>query len=661
MYNLARRSRGDIADKPVKALAHYSAISLVTLLLAAKAICQQGDTPTPNPPAAASPAAQSSASQQESETVPVKSGNRRQAARLYLSGSKLFKDEQYEQAMGDYQQAATLDPSNSNYARAVEIARSHAVTALIQTAAKAQTQGDITRAVAALRHAQQLDPNNAEVAAHFTQFAGAAVPSQSNSLYDGAAGNVGRAPVLEPTSNIQSFHLKMDRRQLIVQVYKGYGIDASVDQSVSPKLMRFDIDDATFDQAVNALDLITGTFEVPLDPHRVVSAANTGQNRQQFLRQETETLYLPGVAPAEMTELTNIARNVFAIQQVNPEPTAGTITLRAPSETLNALNATMQDLVDGDSQAMLDVHIIQLARSKERNLGLQLPQQVTAFNVYTEEQAILNANQALVQQIIASGLAAPGDTLAILGILIASGAVPNSIFSNGFALFGGGLTLSGLSTGPATLNFSLNSSDSRELENIRLRLADGQDETLMSGTRYPIQLAYYSGLVATGVNIPGLTSAGTSSGLSSLLSNLSQPSLQIPQVEYQDLGLTLKATPKIMRSGDVALTLDLKITSLSGAFLNQNPILNNRSFSGVVTIKEGVGAILVSELNSNESRAISGTPGLSEVPGLNYASSNDVQENYATLLIVLTPHLIRGQQPAGHTPMLRIERATQTR
>lgn len=638
--------------------------AIAVLLLGAQAICQQPGPDKPEAPNLAAAVATGTGTQQtgtpkpQPETQPVSTRDKRRAAKLYLNGSRLFKKEQYEQAMRDYQQAATLDPSNSNYGRAVQIARSHAVAALIQTAARARTSGNNSAALDALRHARELDPDNPEVAEHFNDLADSSLLSQTKPLYQESAGSRGQAPLLEPSAGAHTFHLKIDRRQLIQQVYKAYGIDATVDQSVSAALIRFDLDDATFSQAMSTLDMATNTFSVPLDPHRVVVATNTAQNRQQFLRQEMETLYLPGIPSAEMTELTNVARNVFSVTQVAVEQTAGTMTLRAPAKTLDAFNTTMQDLVNGDNQAMLDVHMIQLARTRQRNLGLQLPQQITAFNVYTEEQAILNANQALVQQIIASGLAAPGDTLAILGILIASGAVQNSIFTNGFALFGGGLTLSGLSPAPATLHFSLNSSDSRELENIRLRLADGQDETLMSGTRYPIQMASYSGLAATGVNIPGLTSAGTSSGLSSLLSNLSGQSLQIPQVQYQDLGLTLKANPKIMRSGDVALTLDLKITSLAGSFVNGNPVLNNRSFSGVVTLKEGVGAILISELNSNESHAISGTPGLSEVPGFdNVVSSKNVEGNYATLLIILTPHLLRGSQPPGHTPMLRIERA----
>jgi hypothetical protein len=287
-----------------------------------------------------------------------------------------------------------------------------------------------------------------------------------------------------------------------------------------------------------------------------------------------------------------------------------------------------------------------------------MPQQITAFNAYSEEQSILNANQALVQQIISSGLAAPGDTLAILGILLASGQVSSSLFTNGVALFGGGLTLSGLSVGPVTGNLNLNSSDSRELDQIQLHLGDGEAGTLRTGVRYPIMTSSFSSVSASTASIPGLTSAGSSSALSSLLSSLGSAVPSVPQVEYQDLGLTLKATPKVMRNGEVALTLDLKIDALAGQAINGVPVLNNRTYSGVVTLKEGEGVVVLSDLDKQESRAISGAPGISEIPGMNDLTGNNTQSNYATLLIVITPHVIRGTQAAGHSPMMRVEKST---
>jgi type II secretory pathway component GspD/PulD (secretin) len=128
-------------------------------------------------------------------------------------------------------------------------------------------------------------------------------------------------------------------------------------------------------------------------------------------------------------------------------------------------------------------------------------------------------------------------------------------------------------------------------------------------------------------------------------------------IEYQDLGLTLKATPKVMRGGDVALKLDMKITALAGSTINDNPILNNRSYSGVVTVKQGETVELISELDKSETRAISGVPGLSEIPGLNNTTGKDTQKSYATLLILITPHVVRGTQAAGRSPMMRIDKS----
>ncbi len=131
----------------------------------------------------------------------------------------------------------------------------------------------------------------------------------------------------------------------------------------------------------------------------------------------------------------------------------------------------------------------------------------------------------------------------------------------------------------------------------------------------------------------------------------------IPQVEYQDLGLTLKATPKVLRNDDVALTIDLKIDALSGGSINGNPILDHRAWSGVVTLREGEAIAVVSQLDKSESRAVSGAPGISEIPGLNNISAKDNQKDYATLLIVITPRVIRGTQAAGHSPMMRVDSA----
>ena len=400
-------------------------------------------------------------------------------------------------------------------------------------------------------------------------------------------------------------------------------------------------------------------FYVPLDAHRVVVADESATKRQEFTRQVLETIYLPGLKDEEMTAVSTLAKQVFNMKQADIDHSAGALVVRAPKDAIDAFNSTLRSLMDGRNQVVLEVKLIQIAHRSERNLGIQPPQTFAAYNVYAEEQSILSQNADLVQQIISSGLAAPGDTLAILGILLASGQVSSSVFSNGLALFGGGITASALSPGPATANFNLNSSDSRELDSLQLRLGDGETGTLKLGQRYPIQTSAFSGLSSSVPNIPGLTTAGNSGSLSSILASLQGAVPNIPQVQYQDLGMTLKTTANVMRDDRVALTIDLQMSALSGASINGNPVLNNRAYSGVVTVKDGSAVVVVSDLDKAESRAISGTPGLSEIPGMNNITDKDTQRSFASLLIVITPHVVRYTQPSGHTPMLRIERASQ--
>ena len=603
----------------------------------------------------------------DAKTKQPKHNDRRRAARLFLDASKLFEKEQFEQAFKLYQQAATLDPTNRNYALAAELARSHAVTALIQEAAKDRIRGDAAAERAVLERALALDPRNIQVTEHLHELGDDALRGQSTPIYKNAADSVGESITAEPSPGVHSFHLHTDQRRAIQEIFKAFGIEATMDDSVRLTPVRLDIDDASFAQAMRAVSLVTNTFYVPLDSHRVLVARDTPENRRQFERLELETIYLSGLTTQELTEVNTLAKNVFELQQATIDNSAGTITVRANSSALNAFNATICDLIDGHNQVMLEVTLFQLAHTSERNTGVQPPQSISAFNVYAEEQSILNANQSLVQQIISSGLAAPGDTLAILGILLASGQVSSSLFSNGIALFGGGLTQSALAPGAVTANLNLNSSDSRELDHMLLRVSDASGTSdaaageVRSGTHYPIQTSSFSSLSPNLPNIPGLTGAGSSSSLSSLLSSLAGSVPNVPQVEYQDLGLTLKATPKVMRNNDVALSIDMKIVALSGGSINGNPILNNRAYSGVVTLREGEGVVILSDIDKSESRAISGLPGLSEIPGMNNITENDKQKNFATLLIVMTPHVIRGTQAGGHTPMLRIERATALR
>ena len=245
----------------------------------------------------------------------VKNRDSRRAAELYLEAGKLFEKEKFAEAQREYQQAAELDPGDADYPVAAEVARSHRVTQLIQQAAKDRLRGKSADALTELRQARDLDPHNALVQEHLYELAADTAP-EPQGIYSETGRGLGPAPELEPQPGRKSFHVHADTWQVIQQVYHAFGIEATIDTSVQPKQVRLDIDNATYEQATQALELVTDTFAVALDPHRALLARDTLANRKQFERLEVETVYLPGLSAKELQDIGNLAKTVFDAKQI---------------------------------------------------------------------------------------------------------------------------------------------------------------------------------------------------------------------------------------------------------------------------------------------------------------------------------------------------------
>ncbi len=621
---------------------------LAAALAATPILAQDAIPPTQITPNAASQTDTAVAT----KTTSTKDKNR--AAKIYTKGLKAMDTGDPRNAAEDFSQAAELDPGNRDYQGAAEVARQHLLTQLVQEAAKARLAGHDDVARAKLQEALKIDPHNLIVTQHIAELADALGASAPASPYTASEYS---NTVLAPNGGRHDFHVRTNASELLRQIFTAYGLTVMIDESVRPQTVRMDADGLGFRKAAELANLLTRTFYVPLDPTRVLIAADTKENRQKYERQYEETVYLPGMTPTELSDIGNVVKNIFEAQQSIVQPTAGTVTLRAPEPTLRAVNRMIAGLTGGKGQVLLDVRIYEIGKLRARNIGIQLPQQVTIFNIPTEVSKILSENQGLVDQIISSGLAKPGDYSTIAAILIASGAITGGILTEPFAVFGGGITQEGLVLGTTTVNLSLNTADSRMLDQIQLRAGDQDAATLRAGTRYPIITSIYS-TSTIGSNIPGLTSPGLSSTLANLgiqLPTSAAPSVT-PQIQYEDLGLTLKATPRIQRSREITLSLDMKVEALGTGQYNGLPVLNNRVFTGTITVPEGKTAVLVSGLSRQESRAVSGLPGVSEIPGFRSTTNTDVQLDVSNLMVMITPHLVRMRGTESADPMVMLPR-----
>ena len=114
--------------------------------------------------------------------------------------------------------------------------------------------------------------------------------------------------------------------------------------------------------------------------------------------------------------------------------------------------------------------------------------------------------------------------------------------------------------------------------------------------------------------------------------------------------------PVFSARSEVTLLLDMKVDALSGATVNGNPVLNNRQYTGTITVRDGDTAVLLSNLNRQESRAVSGIPGFSEVPGFRSTTDVSKQVDVSNLMIMITPHIVRSRANHQEDPMVMIPR-----
>ena len=396
-------------------------------------------------------------------------------------------------------------------------------------------------------------------------------------------------------------------------------------------------------------------FAVPLDATSILIAKDTPDNRQHFERQIEETLYIPGMTVEQMNELGNVIRNVFDLKQVTVQNYLGTLVIRAPSSAITPINLTVEDLMDGGNQVVFDLKLYAIDKTSTRNIGAQLPQQIGIYNVEGAASSLVNANQTLVNQAVAQGLIPAGSSnITIALALIASGLVQSTLLSNTIGFFGGGLTTTGVTT-PSTLGFNLalNTSETRAIDDIKMRVGDRQAAIFRVGTRYPITTSTYtvpsagSTAALSSINING-TSAN------SLLNSLTTST--VPQVQYEDLGITLKTTPTVQKSGLITIHIDLKIEALAGGSIDNIPILSNRQFVSDITVTDGETALLASSLSRTESAALSGLPGLAELPGFQSVTADTTKEiDTSEMVLLITPHLVHHRYNMIAGPMIVVD------
>lgn len=600
------------------------------ILLAAATISAQ-NLPSPN-----TPAVEAQAAPQKAEK-PSKS-EEKQAKHEFSEGMKRRKAGDLELAYEHFETASQLSPKNVEYATARELTKQQAVMEYIQRGNRAMEKGMTVEAQADYRMALHIDPENVFAEQQLKNSLPALPSSKSPIRYmDETDEAEYRSPIiLAPEKVKKAFSYRGDTKGLLTQVMQAYGVTATLDDSVPSRRVRFDIDATDFEHATEAAGTITKTFWVPLGLRQVLILADTPANRRDNQRMVLRTFYFPdATSPTDLQDLINVFRVIFDVRFVVPQPSRNSITVRAPQPTMEAVTQFFADLDASRPQVAIDVSVYRVSGTLTHQLGVQPPNQFTTFNLGSVLAQLGATNlQSLINQIISSGAInqANGSDISALITQALGNTQLATLFQTPFVTYGGGLTLMALTVPGTTLNINLNKADFQNLAHMTLRASQNNAATMRIGERYPILNATFAPIYNT-PQISALLRTGTYVA-------------PFPSFNYEDLGLTVKATPSIQGNRDVRLNLELQMRSLGAGTNNGMPIINNQEYKGTISLKDGEPGVVVSYLSESESRTLSGIPGIGQLPVLgSVAASTDREGIESELLVVITPHVLKVVDP----------------
>ena len=131
------------------------------------------------------------------------------------------------------------------------------------------------------------------------------------------------------------------------------------------------------------------------------------------------------------------------------------------------------------------------------------------------------------------------------------------------------------------------------------------------------------------------------------------------QFQYLDVGVNIDITPRVHAGREVTLKMALDISAVTGQSniggISQ-PIIGQRKIEHEIRLKDGEVNLLGGILEDQQTKALTGIPGLANVPLLKYLfSQTNTEHRENEIVFVLVPHIIRApEQSRSGSDMLDV-------
>ena len=597
-------------------------------------------------------------------TLPLEAKTKK-GDKAFAEGRSHEQKKEWDAALASYQTALAEDATDVLYQMAVEKTRFQASQNHVEQGLKLRSQGLLGEALMEFEKAYAIHPGSTAAEQELRRTrdmiererrrameTGKEAPPEVRALTPAEEArrrnneklaSILPVPELKPL-NQDPIRLRMNGspKLLFETVAKLAGLNVIWDPEYQPQVrgnVSVELENATLEEALDNLAVLTKSFWKPLSPSTIFITMDNPNKRRDYEEQVAKVFYLSNVnGPQELQEIVNAVRSVADIQRFFPYNSQNAIIAKGSADQMALAEKILHDLDKPKNEVVVDIIVMEASSTYTRQLtaalaptGLNIP---INFTPRSGLQVVTNApttGTTGTTGTTTTGTTGTSDT-GTTGTTGSTGTT-GTTGSTGTSTTSSGVPLSNLhllngsdwaTTVPnALLQAVLSDARTKVLQSPQLRAVDGVKASLKIGDRQP---------TATGSFQPGIGGVGINP-------------LVNTQFTYIDVGVNVELQTRVFDSGEVYLHLDLDISSVTG-HVNlggiDQPIIGQRKVSQEVRVREGQPALLGGLTRQQDTKTVTGIPGLSSVPLLRRLFTGEsVDRERQDLLIALVPHIIR--------------------
>src|SRR5947209_484577 len=316
---------------------------------------------------------------------------------------------EWDAALDKYEKALSEDPSELLYQMATEKARFQAAQNHVNEGLRMRAKGQLGEAMLEFQKAYAINPGSsvaqqelarthdmilrerkrvAETGKESEPQQRALTPAEEQKRQTKEKiDRILPSPELKPLNPVPIKNLTINNQPVKVlfeTIGKVAGINVLWDpeyQQPAKNLFSISFEDATIEQALDYIAVLTKSYWKPLSPNRIFNTNDNPNKRRDYAEMVAQTFYLVNVsAPQEIQEIVNAVRSISELQRVVAFTSQNAIIVRGEADQVALAAKMIQDLDKPRAEVVVDILVMEASSTFRRQLtaalsptGLNIP------------------------------------------------------------------------------------------------------------------------------------------------------------------------------------------------------------------------------------------------------------------------------------------------